>query len=228
MSTKTAARPSPRRAPGPSGRWLWWGVAALLVVAVAVAVASGGGDGKATKHEVSPRVAVKGTALPASDATGFGGGADPALGKKAPTLRGETFAGKPVTFGSSGKPRIVLFVFHGCPHCQAEVPRLVALAKAGKLDGVEVQTVSTGTDSRYDNYPPSAWLEREHWPYPVLADDARTLAAAAYGLQFYPYFVLVDADGNVVGRASGEVSDDVITRVVKALADGNERPLAAA
>jgi hypothetical protein len=106
------------------------------------------------------------------------------------------------------------------------VPRLVALAKQGKLDGVEVQTVTTGTDPRYDNYPPSSWLKREHWPYPVLADDAHTGAANAYGLQFYPYFVLVDADGKVVGRASGEASDGTITSAFRALAKGDPTPLA--
>jgi cytochrome oxidase Cu insertion factor (SCO1/SenC/PrrC family) len=209
---------------------VWWGLSLLVLVAAAaaVALASGGDDAKATKHEVSPRVTVDGTSLPAADIQGLGSGDDPAIGMTAPTLTGESFAGKNVTFRNDGKPRIVLFVFHGCPHCQAEVPRIVALQQAGKLEGVEIQTVSTGTDSRYDNYPPSAWLRGEQWPYPVLADDGKTRAANAYGLRYYPYFVLVDADGKVVGRATGEVSKSDLTKIVQALAAGDEQPLSAA
>lgn len=232
MTTTTKSPPSPGRpSAGSGGRTVWIMVVAVFLVAVvaAVALASGGGDSaKATKHETSARVTVDGAALPPSSATGFEGGNDDAIGMTAPTLTGQTFQGKSITFGDDGTPRIVLFVFHGCPHCQAEVPRIVALQKAGKLDGVEIQTVSTGTDSTYDNYPPSAWLRREHWPYPVLADDKGTRAANAYGLQYYPYFVLVDADGKVVGRASGEVSDSAFVKVAQALVAGDPRPLSAA
>ena len=53
-----------------------------------------------------------------------------------------------------------MFLAHWCPHCQAEMPRLVALAKAGKLDGVDVTGVATGTNPGYPNYPPSAWLKK--------------------------------------------------------------------
>jgi thiol-disulfide isomerase/thioredoxin len=64
---------------------------------------------------------------------------------------------------------VVVFVAHWCPHCQAEVPRIVALAKAGKVS-VPIVGVATGTDASAPNYPPSAWLQREGWPYPVLVD----------------------------------------------------------
>jgi thiol-disulfide isomerase/thioredoxin len=118
-----------------------------------------------------------------------------------------------------------VFLAHWCPHCQAEVPRLVALAKAGKLDGLAVTGVATGTSSAAPNYPPSAWLQREHWPFPVMADSKTNAAARAFGVSGYPTFVLIDGSGKVVGRAAGEVSDADIVANVKALVAGEPLPL---
>jgi hypothetical protein len=39
----------------------------------------------------------------------------------------------------------------------------------------------------------------------VLVDAERGTAAAAYGLESFPYFVALDAAGKVTGRASGEL-----------------------
>ena len=145
-----------------------------MIVAV---VASGGGDdssAKATSFETHA-VTVDGTPLPSYDSTKS---PDPGIGKTIPTLEGvSVLDGKPVTVKPTGKPQMVLFVAHWCPHCQAEVPRLVDLAKQGVFDGVEVTAVATGTNSAYPNYPPSAWLEGVKWPFPVLADSPQFTAA---------------------------------------------------
>jgi thiol-disulfide isomerase/thioredoxin len=158
---------------------LWGGLAVVVVVAIIVAVvASGGGDSaKATSFETHA-VTVDGTPLPSYDATKS---PDPGVGKTIPTLEGvSVMNGKPVTVKPNGKPQMVLFVAHWCPHCQAEVPRLVDLAKQGVFDGVEVTAVATGTNSTYPNYPPSAWLQRVNWPFPVMADSPQFTAATAH------------------------------------------------
>jgi len=111
-----------------------------------------------------------------------------------------------------------------CPHCQAEVPRIVALAKAGKV-AVPIVGVATGTDPSAPNYPPSAWLQREGWPYPVLVDTKTETAARAYGLPGYPFLVFVDAQGQVVGRLSGEVEPTDLTKLFDALAAGQPLPI---
>jgi thioredoxin-related protein len=41
-----------------------------------------------------------------------------------------------------------------------------------------------------------------------MADDGDSSAAAAFGLQSYPYFVVLDSSGRVVTRASGEITHD--------------------
>jgi cytochrome c biogenesis protein CcmG/thiol:disulfide interchange protein DsbE len=205
---------------------LWGALAAVVVVAIVVAVvASGGGsdDGAgATKFETA-KVTVSGSPLPRYDAAKS---PDPALGDTIPTLTGKSvFDGAPVTVEPNGKPQVVVFVAHWCPHCQAEVPRLVALAKQGAFDGVDVTAVATGTSSNADNYPPSAWLQREHWPFSVMADSPTGTAARAYGISAYPYFVMVYADGTVAGRGTGELPPDQITANLAALQAGKKLPI---
>jgi cytochrome c biogenesis protein CcmG, thiol:disulfide interchange protein DsbE len=213
-------------------RWLiWGGFAVVVLIAVLVAVvSSGGNDGTSsantTKFETHA-VTVTGTPLPKYDSTKYSGnGSDPAIGETIPTATGvSVFDGTPVTIKPNGKPQMLVFVAHWCPHCQAEVPELVKLAKQGVFDGVDVTAVATGTNPGYPNYPPSAWLKKEGWPFPVMADTPQGAAANAYGLSAYPYFVLVDASGNVVGRATGEVPAANIKANIQALKAGSPLPL---
>lgn len=191
----------------------------LTMLSIGVALGAAPASAKDAKQETSKKVVVAGAALKTSGAIGTA--KDPAIGSAAPTLTGRGFDGKPVTVGGPGTPRVVLFVAHWCPHCQAEVPRIVKLAKQGKLDGVEVDTVTTGTSPDAPNYPPSKWLAREKWPFTkVLNDDAKQRAMRAYGGPAYPYFVLLDAQGKVVGRASGELAPEVIASAAAKLAAG--------
>ena len=50
--------------------------------------------------------------------------------------------------------------------------------------------------------------------WPVIADSADKKAANAFGLAGYPYFVLVDAQGNVFKRLSGEIPMDELTAMI--------------
>jgi cytochrome c biogenesis protein CcmG/thiol:disulfide interchange protein DsbE len=199
----------------------WLGVIVIAVAAAFVTSGVGGASAGAASVETAA-VSVQGAKLPPFT----GAGTDPAVGDTIPTLTGEGFAGTPVTIGPTVKPRVVLFVAHWCPHCQAEVPRIVKLAKKKAFKGIAVSTVATGTNPGYPNYPPSAWLRREHWPFPVMVDSQLQTAAVAYGLPSYPYFVFVDAQGKVAGRTSGEIAPSDLKKVLTALAAGKSLPLA--
>ena len=206
---------------------LWGGLAVIVVIAIVVAiVASGGGDtANATRFETAP-VKVSGTPLPEYNAEAA---PDPAIGETIPTLQGKSVGdGGPVTIGpdgGNGEPQMIVFVAHWCPHCQREVPLLVGLAKQGVFDGVKVSAVATSTNEQADNYPPSAWLKKVEWPFPVLADSPSGTAGKAYGLSAFPYFVLVNPDGTVAGRGTGELPEDQITANIKALKAGKDLPL---
>jgi len=199
-----------------------WGGAALVVVLVAVAavVLSQGssGSGPTVAGETRP-VTVEGNPLPPQPATGTDG----AIGTRGPTLRGASFDGSAVTIdpAATHRPTAVWVVAHWCPHCNAEVPRIVSLNEQGRLpQGIDYYALSTGVDPAAPNYPPSTWLQTERWPFPVLADDQNGTAAKAYGLTSYPLLVLLDANGNVVYRHAGELGEDGIAQVLQQLSAG--------
>jgi hypothetical protein len=90
------------------------------------------------------------------------------------------------------------------------------LESAGMPDDVDLYAVSTGVSSDAPNYPPSQWLEDESWPVTTIADDADSSVATAFGLRSYPYFVAIDANGDVVARASGELSVEQLEAMLDA------------
>lgn len=196
-------------------------VAVIAVVAIVLSVV--GGDGK-DKQDANlqqyQKVTVTGTALPPFPAQS--GSPDPAVGRPAPSLAGANFAGAPQQVNTGdGKPKVLIFLAHWCPHCQREVPLISKwVAANGRPQGVDVVGIPTGTTDERTNYPPSAWLEREQWPFPVLVDDQAQTAAQAFGLSSYPYFVFVGADGKVAGRTAGELETGKLERAIAELVAG--------
>ncbi len=133
-------------------------------------------------------------------------GDDPAIGQPAPAIAGRDFQGAPVVVTpGDGKAKLMLFVAHWCPHCQREVPLVVKWMSDGSIPKtIDVVAVSTSYKPAQGN-PPSKWLAKEGWSSTIVADDEKSTAALAYGLTGFPFFTLVDAKGNVVGRDSGEL-----------------------
>jgi hypothetical protein len=78
-------------------------------------------------------------------------------------------------------------------------------------------TLTTSISSTRPNYPPSAWLQREHWTPPVLVDDANSTGLTALGLNSFPGFVFVKADGTVAGRLTGELPVDQLATLANQL-----------
>jgi len=190
------------------------GVAAVLVVAVVAGVVAGGDDGETVTGGGSGAGT---TGVAGGAPAGFAelldaalpvmpdSGADPAVGLAAPGFRGVTFDGVDTTVDRTTGPRMIAFLAHWCPHCRRELPVVVDWLAAGGLpQGVELVAVSTGVDPTRENHPPEDWFAREGYPLPVVADSAASAVAAGYGLTGFPYWVVVDADGNVVLRTSGE------------------------
>ncbi len=137
-------------------------------------------------------------------------------GVVAPQASGIDFSGEPVTLLETGTPTVIGFFAHWCPHCQAEVDELSRhLETTGLPDGVNVMAVSTGVDSSRGNYPPSAWFESEGWPTPVLSDDAESSVARSYGLSGFPFWAIVDADGNLISRTAGGIGPDQLDAFIE-------------
>jgi cytochrome c biogenesis protein CcmG, thiol:disulfide interchange protein DsbE len=173
-------------------------------------------EGTTGPPPASAGVSVEGSVLPPGQ-----GEDDPAIGTPAPTLRGRDYEGNEVTIapGTDG-PMMVVFLAHWCPHCNAEIPVLLEWEESGEMpDELQIFGVSTAATADRPNYPPDQWLQEKGWAWPVLADDDQLTAANAYGVTGFPYFVIVDADGNVVVRNSGEIPlEDLDAMVDEAIA----------
>lgn len=180
------------------------GLAVLaLVVVVGLAFWLGSGGTDVTLGVAEAQVEGDEEPLPPLDPAG----ADPAVGQPAPTVAGETPAGEALTIGAgAGQAQALTFMAHWCPHCQDEVPEVVDWVADGALpDDVELVAVSSRHDPARPNWPPDEWLAGEDWPGSVLV-DATDAAAEAYGLTATPFWVFVDADGEVVARVSGRIT----------------------
>ena len=148
------------------------------------------------------------------------GTVDPAVGMVAPDISGEGLDGKTVSVTADGRPRAIVFVAHWCPNCQREVPQLVALDAQGALSGVDVVGVVTATSPDRPNYPPSAWLQREHWPFRTLVDTDDGAVARSFGIDRVPVVVFVDAQGRIAARLAGASTAEAIAPMLAALARG--------
>lgn len=145
---------------------------------------------------------------------------DETLGLPSPTASGVSYDGTAVEFGGDGVGRLIGFFANWCPHCQEELPAVVAWQAATQQpDGVEVIAVSTGFSS--DATPPAEWFRNEGWENRVLIDDANGTVGTAFGLNAFPYWVAVDAAGDVVYRGAGRLSDAQLDELVQAVEPGS-------
>lgn len=203
-STSSSARKFP---------WIWVIVGLLVVAAGGIAVLSSGGDEEVTVGTAAPDgessspgevqpVSITGDPLaPFAETAG-----DAAIGMQAPTLVGFSFDGQPVRIEPTGSPTMVVFLAHWCPHCNNEIPVLNEWREAGLVpDGLEVVGVSTSVVPSRDFYPPSKWLDDKGWEWATMADSELSDAATAFGLTALPGIMILDGEGKVLGRASGEM-----------------------
>ncbi len=190
---------------------LLWIVALIAVAGIGTVLLSSRDDGPA----VSDRLETSTVALAGSDLALLAS-PDPAIGLPAPTITATTLDGDRVSFSADGTARVYGFFAHWCPHCQREIPKVVELMGAGALPAdVEVVAISTSVDASAANYPPSSWFARERWPAIVLLDSESGELARAYGLTGFPFWVAVDAEGNVAARAAGELDQNDFLALVE-------------
>ena len=217
-----------------SKTWMWVTIAVVVVAAViGVVVATTGGDdapasngttettsgGGLADLPTSQPVTVTGDPLPAFDSSA---NPDPAVSTKAPILDGQNFNGQPIKVDAADGAYMLVFLAHWCPHCNAEVPRLISWKNSGAVPAdLRVIGVATAVDSGSVNFPPAQWFSDKGWPWPVMVDEsngngAAGKAATAYGATGWPYFVIVGADGKVKVRVSGEVEISDLQKIVDA------------
>src|SRR5690349_32508 len=110
---RRAQRKRDARGPRRSGV-LMASVVAVIVVAGVVAVVVTGGSTKTSGETAA--VSISGSGLPPMHTP------DAAAGLRAPAVNGVNFSGVPVSIPSGGRPTVLVFLAHWCPHCQKDVP----------------------------------------------------------------------------------------------------------
>jgi thiol-disulfide isomerase/thioredoxin len=219
-STSSKPRRSSARSSNPNRTPLLIGVGAVVIVLVVVLAVF-------TASERQESVGVDDLAgspvMVGDDLPQFAGdtASDPALGARPPVVTGADFDGNEVTIGESGSPQLLMFLASWCPACQAELPEVVEWLEQGNLpEGVELTAIATGLDAGRPNWPPDAWLEREGYDGRALVDDADGSVAGAYGLSATPFWVALDADGQVAARVAGMIDMERLSILAEGLAEG--------
>jgi cytochrome c biogenesis protein CcmG, thiol:disulfide interchange protein DsbE len=173
------------------------------------------GSADASGNSAFGEVSAEGSLAPLSDPA-----SDPTLGQPAPSITGVDRTGAAVTYTpGGGSPSLVMFLAHWCPHCQNDLPLMVDWLEANpdRL-GIDVTAVATGTDRTRPNFPPGPWLEREGWDQPLIMDDEQSTAGQAFGVTSFPFWVVVDADGNVLARFGGALGAEQIDGLMQSIA----------
>ncbi len=176
------------------------GVAVAVLTAGLVAVCTVSGD-----EPDAVQVTVTGEPIPVL-AGNAPVGQDIAFGWDAPLISGSDWKGNPVTIDpSDGRPKLIVFLAHWCPHCQTEVPEVQAwLNETGGSSEVDLYGVATSINPSRPNWPPGDWLESEGWTSPTIMDK-NNRASIAYGLSAFPYWVALNSEGKVVFRIAAGI-----------------------
>ena len=163
-------------------------------------------------------VAIVGDPLPAYDIEAL---VDPAVGLTAPVLVGETIDGEPIRVDATvDGPTWLIFLAHWCSHCNDEIPVINQLRDDGLIpDGVNVVGVSTAYNPGRPNWPPDEWLDEKDWTFTAINDGIDTvdgvyIAADGYGIGGFPFSILIDGDGIVTERWSGEREPEELVALV--------------
>ncbi len=179
---------------------LIWLAGAVVVIGLVAVVLTGAGSSGTDHPDLLGAPVVTGDRLDPL----LSGQADTEAGSAAPAVVGADFDGTPVRIENNGKAKMIIFLAHWCPNCQAEVPEVVHWLAANEVPAdVEIISVATSISRTRENFPPSDWLERENWPVPVILDSSSSAVGNAYGVSAFPIWAMVDAEGNLVTRISG-------------------------
>lgn len=122
-----------------------------------------------------------------------------------------------------GKTIFLNFWATWCPPCRAEMPDIQKLyeeyAEAGD-DSVAIVGIAApnyaGEESAEEI---AAFLEENGYTYPVLMDEGGKLFMQ-YGIYSYPTTFMIDKDGNVLGYASGQLTEDIMRDIIRQAIEG--------
>ena len=144
------------------------------------------------------------------------GGSIPQAGGPAPNFSLQLIANGSgtVTPGTyHGKGLYLNFFASWCIPCKEEVPWIATLSKQYAKRGVVV----VGVDELESLSAAKGFVAKFKLPYPIGLDDSEAVGAS-YGLIGLPMHVFIGADGKLVKRVPGEMSQDQIRAALDQIA----------
>ena len=133
---------------------------------------------------------------------------EPASNMKAPVITGTDLNGNTIT-SDNNSPTILLFLAHWCGYCQVEVKEIQDwIEDGGDMGSVKMFSILTSINSSQPNYPPDKWLNSEGWSFQSFTDNELNGVAQHFGIRGFPFWVLIDSNGDIVTRLSGSYTKD--------------------
>jgi DsbE subfamily thiol:disulfide oxidoreductase len=170
-------------------------LAALVVIAVAFFAVGVYGI---TQQTDAPAAPTEASPLPAFES------------KPAPAITGTTLDGQPFSLAEyRGTPVVLNFWASWCAPCRRELPAIAAFAKAHP----EVQVLGVNYQDGLD--AAKAFAAENGVAWPSVVDDGPI--GAAYEVPGLPATYLIDAQGRIVERLLGEVTEEQLEERIKVL-----------
>ena len=142
---------------------------------------------------------------------------EPAANMEAPVITGTDLNGNSIT-SKNNSPTILLFLAHWCGYCQVEVKEIQEwINNGGDMGPVKLYSILTSINSSQPNYPPDKWLNSEGWSFQSFTDNELNGVAQHFGIRGFPFWVLIDSEGDVITRLSGSYTKDQFEIILKNL-----------
>ena len=169
----------------------------ILVLAASVSACGGGGSSTAEESFIEGSGAV--TFIENSNRSA------------APELSGMTLSGKEFIF-NPGQVAVVNVWASWCSPCRAEIPTLIELSRQYP------QVQFMGILTRDNPATAEAFARRFAMPYPTFIDDSLLIGfKGTLPANAIPSTVLLDKNGNVAARISGEVTLTSLSKLIRKL-----------
>ena len=148
---------------------------------------------------------------------------DTAIGLQAPEIKGTDLDGGEIYVGGEGPTTLIMVLAHWCPHCRNEVRELSPfINETDSLDRIRIVSLLTSIDAERANFPPHTWLDLEKWPVRSIVDTPSSQIAHAYGVNSFPFFIVINDKGKVLLRLTGRLGVETLLKLLDAIDETDE------
>ena len=90
------------------------------------------------------------------------------------------------------------------------------------MGNVKLYSILTSINSGQPNYPPDEWVKSEGWQFQSFTDNELSGVAQHFGIRGFPFWVLIDSNGDIVTRLSGSYTKDQFEIILSNLENYNK------